>query len=64
MKRFLILIILFSLAFIHESSAQKRKTERAYSAFNAGEYFEAIDQFKDTYSKTSKSDKANATKIN
>ena len=28
---------------VPEVTAQKRKAERAYSAFNAGEYFEAID---------------------
>ncbi len=33
-------------------SAQKQKTERAYAAFEAGSYFEAIDFFKDVYSKT------------
>jgi peptidoglycan-associated lipoprotein len=32
--------------------AQKKKAERAYAAFEAGEYYEAIDQFKDTYSRT------------
>jgi peptidoglycan-associated lipoprotein len=33
-------------------SAQKQKTERAYAAFEAGSYYEAIDFFKDVYSKT------------
>ncbi len=32
--------------------AQKRKAERAYAAFSAGEYYEAIDLFKDAYTKT------------
>ena len=63
MKRFLILVFIFSIAFIQETSAQKRKSERAYSAFHAGEYYDAIDQFKDTYSKTSKSDKATRTEL-
>jgi len=31
---------------------QKRKAQRAYDAWDAGEYFEAIDFFKDAYSKT------------
>jgi len=31
---------------------QKRKAQRAYDAWDAGEYFEAIDLFKDAYSKT------------
>ena len=44
-------------------TAQKRKAERAYAAFNAGEYFEAIDQFKDAYSKTNKADKNARTEL-
>ena len=49
MKR-LILAILFLSAFaIPDSPAQKKKAKRAYEAFNAGEYYEAIDQFKDAY---------------
>jgi peptidoglycan-associated lipoprotein len=31
---------------------QKKKVERAYEFFRAGEYYEAIDHFKDSYSKT------------
>jgi len=57
MKRLFSLIILLTLVLLPEAEAQKRKAERAYSAFNAGEYFEAIDQFKDAYSKTKNSDK-------
>ena len=38
--------------------AQKRKAEKAYASFDAGEYFDAIDLFKDAYSKTKKSDKS------
>jgi peptidoglycan-associated lipoprotein len=45
---FIILIIVAS----PESVAQKRKAERAYEFFNAGEYFLAIDHFKNTYSKS------------
>ena len=63
MKRLLILIILLSIVTLPEITAQKRKSERAYAAFNAGEYFDAIDQFKDTYSKTSKSDKNTRTEL-
>ena len=44
-------------------TAQKRKTERAYSAFKAGEYFDAIDLFKDAYSKTKKADKTTRTEL-
>jgi peptidoglycan-associated lipoprotein len=48
-----LLCIIFMILFAsQESLAQKRKAERAYSSFDAGEYFQAIDQFKDTYSKT------------
>jgi peptidoglycan-associated lipoprotein len=31
---------------------QRKKAERAYEFFRAGEYFEAIDHFKDTYSRS------------
>ena len=63
MRRFSILVILLLIATLQLSQAQKRRAERAYEAFNAGEYFEAIDQFKDTYSKTNKNDKTNRTEI-
>jgi peptidoglycan-associated lipoprotein len=63
MKRFVVIIILLLIVTSQESPAQKRKAERAYSAFEAGEYFDAIDLFKDTYSKTKKSDKAARTEI-
>jgi hypothetical protein len=46
-----------------ELTAQKRKAERAYSSFAAGEYFDAIDLFKDTYSKTRKTDKEARTDL-
>lgn len=51
------------IAAIQDSPAQKRKAERAYAAFNAGEYFDAIDEFKDSYSKTKKTDKASRTEL-
>ncbi len=57
MKRFLVLVILLSIIASQESPAQKRKAERAYASFQAGEYYEAIDLFKDSYSKTKRSDK-------
>jgi peptidoglycan-associated lipoprotein len=41
----------------YDAAAQKRKAERAHASFAAGEYFDAIDLFKDAYSKTKKSDK-------
>lgn len=48
------LIIIFTLVLLIPLplSAQKQKTERAWSAYQAGSYYEAIDLFKDVYSKT------------
>jgi peptidoglycan-associated lipoprotein len=63
MKRFLVLVILLLIIALQELPAQKRKAERAYASFEAGEYYEAIDLFKDTYSKTKKSDKAYRAEI-
>jgi peptidoglycan-associated lipoprotein len=57
MKRLVLLIIFLSVVALPEIFAQKKKSERAYAAYNAGEYYEAIDRFKDAYSKTNKSDK-------
>jgi peptidoglycan-associated lipoprotein len=57
MKRLLFITILLVIVTLPEATAQKKKAERAYSAYNAGEYFDAIDQFKDAYSKTKKADK-------
>ena len=51
MKRtFLVIILAVALPTLLFS--QKRRAERAYESFNAGEYYEAIDLFKDAYSKT------------
>jgi peptidoglycan-associated lipoprotein len=63
MKQLLFLIILISIVAYPDVSAQKRKSDRAYSAFAAGEYFDAIDQFKDAYSKTKKADKNTRTEL-
>ena len=57
MKRLLFVVILLIIVSGPEAVAQKRKTEKAYSAFNAGEYYDAIDQFKSAYSKSRRSDK-------
>ncbi len=57
MKRLLLLVLLLIIITSQEVGAQKRKAERAYSSFTAGEYFDAIDQFKNAYSKTKKADK-------
>jgi peptidoglycan-associated lipoprotein len=63
MKRLLLLIILLVCVILPEVKAQKRKTERAYSSYYAGEYFDAIDQFKNAYSKTKKIDKNTRTEL-
>jgi peptidoglycan-associated lipoprotein len=57
MKRLLFITILLVIVAFPEATAQKKKAERAYSSYNAGEYYDAIDQFKDAYSKTKKADK-------
>ena len=57
MKQLLLLFLLLIFAASPEVSAQKRKSDRAYSSFAAGEYYDAIDLFKDAYSKTKKADK-------
>ncbi len=63
MKRFLLLIIILVSVASVEASAQKRKTERAYASYAAGEYYNSIDQFKNAYSKTKKSDKSTRTEL-
>jgi peptidoglycan-associated lipoprotein len=52
MKFFLSIFIIIIFASSSESFAQKRRADRAYEFFNAGEYFLAIDHFKNTYSKS------------
>jgi peptidoglycan-associated lipoprotein len=63
MKRLIMLIILLIIVTSPEVTAQKRKAERAYSSFSAGEYFDSIDLFKDAYSKTKKADKNSRTEL-
>jgi peptidoglycan-associated lipoprotein len=63
MKRILFLIIIFLIFSLHDSAAQKRKSDRAYESFNAGEYYEAIDLFKDAYSKSRRADKTTRTEL-
>ena len=63
MKRILLLFILILTLFSLEGIAQKRKTDRAYSSYRAGEYYDAIDLFKDAYSKTKKADKSARTEL-
>ena len=50
-KSFVGIIILFFLI-PGVVIAQKRKADRAYEAFESGSYFDAVDLFKDVYSKT------------
>ena len=52
MKTFFLFIIIFFIMLSPETFAQKRKAERAYEFFKAGEYYLAIDHFKDTFSKS------------
>ena len=52
MKKFLLFCISLSLCLSVDCAAQKRKVERAYEFYNAGEYYLAMDHFKSTYSKS------------
>lgn len=52
MRRILICLLFLIIVVSHMASAQNRKAERAYSYFNSGEYFLAIDHFKNAYSRT------------
>ena len=63
MKHLLLFFLILIFATSPEVTAQKRKSERAYASFTAGEYFDAIDLFKDAYSKTKKSDKSQRTEL-
>lgn len=50
MVRIVVLMLIILIPFT--AYPQKRKAQKAYDAWEAGEYFEAIDLFKDAYSKT------------
>jgi thioredoxin-like negative regulator of GroEL len=63
MKHLLLFFLILIFATSPEVSAQKRKAEKAYASFEAGEYFDAIDLFKDAYSKTKKGDKTQRTEM-
>ena len=52
MKYIFSVILFFTLVSAGTVSGQKKKAERAYEFYKSGEYYEAIDQFKNTYSKT------------
>jgi peptidoglycan-associated lipoprotein len=51
MKKSVFGLIILLLILPGNLHGQKRKADRAYSAFQSGSYFEAIDLFKDVYSK-------------
>lgn len=57
MRRLLIVTLVIFSGFAGSLYGQKKLVERAYGAYNAGEYFDAIDQFKDAYSKVKKGSK-------
>ena len=63
MKQLLLFFLLLIFVTSPEVAAQKRKSERAYTSFTAGEYYDAIDLFKDAYSKTKKADKNTRTDL-
>ncbi|MBP5708698.1 MAG: hypothetical protein J6W61_02915, partial [Bacteroidales bacterium] len=56
MRRLHVIIIFFLLIGVSNVSAQKKKLSKAYSTYAAGEYSEAVDYFKDAYSKAKRSD--------
>ena len=47
-----LILILIVITELTPLLAQSKKASRAFATFNAGEYYEAIDQFKDAYQKT------------
>jgi len=63
MRRYIIFLLLIAAFTFQDSFAQKRKSERAYSSFKAGEYYDAIDLFKDSYSKARKADRETRTEL-
>jgi len=52
MKFYISVILLLAFILTPELYAQKRKAEKAYDFFKAGEYFDALDHFKNAYSKS------------
>jgi peptidoglycan-associated lipoprotein len=64
MKRIVALIVVL-LLFVtgRDVYAQRRKAERAYETFAAGEYYNAIDDFKRAYSRTNRSDREGRTEL-
>jgi peptidoglycan-associated lipoprotein len=63
MKQIFLLLILMIFVTSFDVTAQRRKSDKAYASYAAGEYYDAIDLFKDAYSKTKKSDKNTRTEL-
>ncbi len=47
-----LLILFFCMVNIHTVFSQNKRTTKAYATFDAGEYYTAVDQFKEAYQKT------------
>jgi peptidoglycan-associated lipoprotein len=57
-KRSIVLVLVFAIILPLTVDAQKKqKDSRAQAAFDAGEYFEAIDLFKNAYNRVDKEEK-------
>ena len=64
MKRIVTLfIVLLLFATGHNVYAQRQRAERGYETFAAGEYYNAIDDFKRAYSRTNRSDREGRTEL-
>jgi len=58
MKKYSYLFLFFLLALAIPVNGQKKEKDRkAEAAYNAGEYFKAIDLYKDAYNKVNDKDK-------
>ena len=55
-QNIVLFVIILLFATVHDVYAQKRRTEKAYETFAAGEYYNAIDDFKRAFSKAKRSD--------
>lgn len=58
---FVALALVMSVFFLNEAQGQHKRLDKAYATYNAGEYYQAIDIFKDAYQKIT--DKKEKTKI-
>jgi peptidoglycan-associated lipoprotein len=47
------LILIFCISYTDIVSAQNKRTAKAYATYDAGEFYAAVDEFKDAYQKTS-----------